>query len=183
MLSQGHETCNKRQIVLIFSNLSLGGLFDLQQRSSSSRNFLEIVGNVTMCLYGALCRRENEILRRSRRRWIAQNLYFYDRVGSNSSERTLPAWRCLSCAVHWFFDLRQAPNVPVRNLCAWNQHCLPWIVVEPQRKCSCQACNDCFRYNSLTPYSESTGSELSDAVSTVSIYHFLAFMKHIEGTK
>ena len=39
------------------------------------------------------------------------------------------------------------------------------------------------RFNSTTPpHSESTGSELSDAVSTVSIYHFLAFMKHIEGT-
>ena len=44
-------------------------------------------------------------------------------------------------------------------------------------------CNDCSLEFDHPPYSESTGSELSDAVSTVSISHFLAFMKHIEGKK
>ena len=46
LLSQGHETCNKRRtrhIVLVFNKLSLG-LFDLQQKSSSTRNFWEFIG-------------------------------------------------------------------------------------------------------------------------------------------
>ena len=38
VLSQGHETCNDRQIVLLFSKLSLrGGIFDWQHNSRPSR--------------------------------------------------------------------------------------------------------------------------------------------------
>ena len=42
-----------------------------------------------MCLYVALWRREFEILRSSKRRWIAWNLYFQGRVGSNLKEQPL----------------------------------------------------------------------------------------------
>ena len=60
-----------------------------------------------MCLYVALWRRECEILRSSKRRWIAWNLYFQGRVGSNLKEQPLPEMNiqnltlCLYGAFSW----------------------------------------------------------------------------------
>ena len=71
--------------MLFCGNSKWGGLFEIRP-NEASRNFSKCwffsQKLPPMYLYVALWRRENEILRRSKRRWIAQNLYFYKSLGS-----------------------------------------------------------------------------------------------------
>ena len=75
-ICQGYETphCWKQKV--FWSNLSLGWMRWISPKLTSTKNLLRIVRNLTMCLQCAFWRQENEILRRSKRRWKVQNLYF-----------------------------------------------------------------------------------------------------------
>ena len=86
VLSQGDETRKERPNTLILSKISLGGVIWFPLKSNSTRNFLQIIQNLMVCFWCTLCRRENEILRRSKRRWKVQNLFFCNNGRSNSRE-------------------------------------------------------------------------------------------------
>ena len=66
--------CWKQKV--FWSNLSLGWMRWISPTLTWTKNLLRIVQNLTTCLQCAFWRQENEILRRSKRRWKIQNLYF-----------------------------------------------------------------------------------------------------------
>ena len=77
LFSQGHETSNpvmkSPNSKYFFQTL---WSFYTVDESTKSRNFRVLKRNLTRCLYGAFWRRKIEILRRSKRRWKVQILYF-----------------------------------------------------------------------------------------------------------
>ena len=111
--------------MLFWNKSSLGWVIGIWSKTYVIKKFPQ-----KKTLQCALCRRENEILRRSKRRWKVQNLYFYDRVGSNSNEQALQklkftkqkcknVWKkCLKCTNRKKYD---RISLPLKSSCKIRQ--------------------------------------------------------------